>query len=209
MVRVGLTGGIATGKTTAGQMFVDLGCHLLESDDIAHELYQPAQPVHDSVVREFGLKVLAADGSIDRKILGEIVFNNAVLRNKLNSIVHPAIIRRQEEWLDALERRDAHAIGIVSAALMIEVGTYKNYQKLIVVSCTPEEQRRRLAERSALTSAQIEARIAAQMPLSEKMKFADYVIDNSGDLTRTRRQVEEVNSKLRQLSANTSDTRRS
>jgi dephospho-CoA kinase len=209
MLRVGLTGGIATGKTTVGRMFVDLGCHLLDSDLITRELFEPGQAVHDAVAAEFGDRVIGANGAIDRKVLGEIVFNDPQLRQKLNSLVHPAIIQRQKEWLEGLETQEPDAIGIVSAALMIEVGTYRNYEKLIVVSCSPEEQRRRLRRRDGLTEQQAEARIASQMPLSEKAKYADYVIDSSGELPETRRQVEAINSRLRQLHANTSDRRHS
>ncbi|MBI4471704.1 MAG: dephospho-CoA kinase [Acidobacteria bacterium] len=199
MLRVGLTGGIATGKTTVGKMFVDLGCHLLESDEIVHELFEPGQAVRDGVVAAFGPEVAGPDGAIDRKVLGEIVFNNAELRHKLNSLVHPAVIQRQREWLHELETRDRRAIGIVSAALMVEVGTYKNYDKLIVVTCISDEQRRRLTGRSTLSPEQIEARISSQMPLSEKVKFADYVIENSDGLEATRSQVEEVYAKLLQF----------
>jgi dephospho-CoA kinase len=207
MLRVGLTGGIATGKSTVGAMFVDLGCYLLDSDILGHELFQPGQPVRDAVVEAFGERVIGPGGAIDRKVLGEIVFNDPKLRLKLNNLVHPAIIHRQKEWLDALEKEQPDAIAIVSAALMIEVDTYKNYDKLVVVTCTPEDQRRRLRERNALPDEQIEARLAAQMPLSEKVRFADFVIDNSADLAATRRQVGETYSRLRELAAHTSDRR--
>jgi dephospho-CoA kinase len=209
MLRVGLTGGIATGKSTVGAMFVDLGCYLLDSDNLGHELFQPGQAVRDAVVEAFGESVIGPGGAIDRKVLGEIVFNDPKLRLKLNNLVHPAIIQRQKEWLDALEKEEPDAIAIVSAALMIEVDTYKNYDKLVVVTCTPEDQRRRLRERNALSDEQIESRLAAQMPLSKKIRFADFVIDNSRDLAETRRQVGEIYSRLRELAAHTSDRRHS
>jgi dephospho-CoA kinase len=209
MLRVGLTGGIATGKTTVGRMFEDLGCHHLDSDQITYQLFEPGQPVHDAVIEGFGQRIVGPSGAIDRKVLGEIVFNDPAAREKLNRLVHPAIIQRQKDWLDELEAKEPNAIGIVSAALMIEVSTYKNYEKLIVVSCTPEEQRERLALRSGLSREQIEARIASQMTVSEKVKYADFVIDNSGDLENTRKQVEAVNSRLREQAANTSGRRRS
>ena len=208
MLRVGLTGGIATGKTTVGLMFVELGCHLIDSDQITHQLFEPGQEVHDAVAKAFGPKVVAFDGTIDRKILGDIVFKDPEAREKLNSLVHPAVIRRQQEFLSEVAKKDPQGIGIVSAALMVEIGTYKNYDKVIVVSCSPDEQRRRLKMRLGLSDEQIEDRIRAQMPMEEKVKYGDYVIDTSGNLAHTRRQVAQVNSKLRESAASTSGTHR-
>jgi len=203
MLRVGLTGGIATGKTTVGEMFIELGCHLIDSDEIAHKLFEPGYDVHAAVIEAFGPRIVAADGTIDRKILGDIVFNDSAARAKLNSLVHPAIIHRQQEFLNKIARTDPKGIGIVSAALMVEIGTYKNYDKVIVLSCPPDMQRMRLKTRSGLSDEQIQARLAAQMPVEEKLKHADFVIDTSTDLAATRRQVEMVNSKLRELASNT------
>lgn len=207
MLRVGLTGGISTGKSTIGMMFVELGCHLIDSDRITHQLLEPGQPVHMAVVNAFGPRVLAPDGTIDRRILGNIVFKeDPPSRATLNNLLHPAIIQRQQDWLKEMEAKDPDGVALVDAALMIEVGTYKNYDKIVVVKCTPEIQRQRLLKRSGLSEDQIEERIRSQMPMEEKVKFADFVIDNSGDLAGTRRQVEEVNSKLRELAANISGT---
>jgi len=197
MLRVGLTGGIATGKSTVGAMFVELGCHLIESDQITHQLFEPGQAVHGAVVKQFGNRVLAFDGTIDRRILGDIVFKDPQARAKLNSLVHPAIIQRQQEWLNDMEAQDPHGIAIVDAALMIEVGTYKNYDKVIVVTCSPEIQRERLRARSALSEEKIDSRIRSQMPNEEKIKYADFVIDNSGSVESTRAQVETVYQQLR------------
>jgi dephospho-CoA kinase len=197
MLRVGLTGNIATGKTTVGEMFVQFGCYLVDSDHITHELFEPGQAVNAAVVQAFGPQVLGPTGAINREFLGGIVFKDADARAKLNSLVHPAIIQRQRDWLKALEADDPNAIGIVSAALMIEIGTYKNYDKVIVVVCSAEEQRRRLRDRSELSEEQIEARIRSQMPMEEKVKFADYVIDNSGTLEGTRHQVGRIYAELR------------
>src|SRR5262249_52043075 len=168
MLRVGLTGGIATGKSTVGAMFVELGCRLIDSDRITHQLFEPGQAVHAAVVKEFGERILAADGTIDRRILGGIVFGDAEARCRLNSIVHPAVVKRHQEWLTQVEAEDPQAIAIVDAALMIEAGTYRNYDKVIVVTCSPEIQRQRLRARSTLTEAEIESRIGAQMPMEEK-----------------------------------------
>jgi dephospho-CoA kinase len=197
MLRVGLTGGIATGKSTVGAMFVELGCHLIESDQITHQLFEPGQAVYAAVVKQFGNRILALDGTIDRRILGDIVFKDPQARARLNSMVHPAIIQRQQEWLQDMEGQDPHGIAIVDAALMIEVGTYKNYDKVIVVTCSPEMQRGRLRARSALSEDEIESRIRSQMPNEEKIKYADFVIDNSGSIQSTHVQVETVYRQLR------------
>jgi len=209
MLRVGLTGGIGTGKSTVGIMFIELGCHLLDADRITHELFWPGEPVYTAVVQAFGENILSPDGTINRSVLGEIVFSDPRARTKLNGIVHPAVVQRQRDWLNEMEAKDPNGIGIVDAALMIEVGTYKNYDKVIVVTCTPDVQKQRLRARSGLSEEQIEARIGSQMPLEEKVKYADFVIENSGDLANARRQVAEVSSKLRELAASTSGTRRS
>jgi dephospho-CoA kinase len=198
MLRVGLTGGIATGKSTVGAMFVELGCHLIESDQITHQLFEPGQAVHAAVVKQFGNRILALDGTIDRRILGGIVFRDPQARGKLNSLVHPAIIQRQQEWLKAMQAQDPHGIAIVDAALMIEVGTYKNYDKVIVVTSSSELQKERLRARSALSEEEIESRIRSQMPNEEKIKYADFVIDNSGSMESTRVQVETVYRQLQE-----------
>ena len=153
--------------------------------------------MHAAVVKQFGNRVLALDGTIDRRILGDIVFKDPQARAKLNSLVHPAITQRQQEWLKDMEAKDPHGIAIVDAALMIEVGTYKNYDKVIVVTCSPEIQRERLRARSALSEEKIESRIRSQMPNEEKIKYADFVIDNSGSVESTRVQVETVYQQLR------------
>jgi len=201
MLRVGLTGGIATGKSTIGAMFVELGCHLIDSDQITHQLFEPGQSVYSAVLKEFGTRILAPNGTIDRRILGDIVFRqDPQARARLHALVHPAVIERQQQWLDEIARQDRHAIAIVDAALMIEVGTYKNYDKIIVVTCRPEIQKQRLGARlPALSGDEIEARIRSQMPMQEKVKFADYVIDNSGSLDASRAQVSDVHEALRQI----------
>jgi dephospho-CoA kinase len=199
MLKVGLTGGIGTGKSTVGRMFVDLGCHLIESDAITRSLFEPGQAVNRAVAAAFGPAVVGPEGRINRAVLGELVFHDSALRHKLNSIVHPAIIQHQAEWLKSVKSQDPHAVAIVEAALMVEVGTYKNYDKLIVVTCTPEIQRERLKERTGLSEEQIDARIGSQMPLAEKVKYADFVIDNSGDLEQTQNQVQRIHARLRAL----------
>jgi dephospho-CoA kinase len=197
MLKIGLTGGIASGKSTVSRMFQELGCRVLDSDAITHQLFEPGNPVNAAVAEAFGPSAVAPDGSINRKVLGDMVFKSPELRRKLNSLVHPAIAQRQTEFLSSVAAEDPHAIAIIEAALMVEVGTYKNYDKLIVVVCPPDVQRARLSARSGLTPQQIESRIASQMPMEEKTKVADFVIDNSGDVAETRRQVEQVYRDLR------------
>ena len=200
MVQVGLTGGISTGKTTVGAMFVELGCRLIDSDRVTHELFEPGGAVHQAVVAEFGPGIQYADGRIDRSRLGEIVFNDPARRQKLNQLVHPAVIERQKEFLKAVEAEDPDGVAIVDAARMIEVGTYQNYDNVIVVVCSPGQQRSRLEERAGLSDKEIDKRIQSQMPLDEKVQYADFVIDNSGSLEETRLQVVSTYEKLRCLS---------
>ena len=199
MLRVGLTGGIASGKTTVGAMFVELGCHLIDSDQIAHELLEPGQEVHRAVIREFGPEITTPDGRIDRAALGEIVFAHPERRETLNGLVHPAVIRRQNEFLEGISAEHSDDIGIVDAALMVEVGTYKNYERLIVVTCRPEQQRERLLARG-LSAESVASRIESQIPMDEKARYAAFVVDNSGTLTDTRRQVEEIYGELSDVS---------
>jgi dephospho-CoA kinase len=199
MLKVGLTGGIGAGKSTVGRMFGELGCRVIDSDLITRKLFAAGDPVNQAVAAAFGPSVVAFDGSIDRRVLGELVFKNPELRQQLNSLVHPAINQRQADWLAKIAAEDPHSIGIVEAALIIEVGNHKNYDKIIVVKCAPDVQRKRLRERSGLTPQQIESRIASQMPLEEKLKVADFVIDNSADPGTTRQQVQEVYRQLRPL----------
>lgn len=199
MIKVGLTGGICTGKTTVGQMFVNLGCYLIDSDQIAHALLEPNQKVHSDLIDEFGDQIKDSNGRIDRALLGEIVFNDSARRQKLNDLVHPAVIRRQFEFIEGVAAQDPDSVAIVDAALMIEVGTYTSYDQLIVVTCESGQQRSRLKRRTGLPDEKIEARISSQMALSEKVNYADFVIDNSGLLEETERQVGEVYGVLKEL----------
>jgi dephospho-CoA kinase len=198
MIKVGLTGGIAVGKSVVGSMFVELGCRLIDSDEITHEVLEPGQEVHQEVVREFGTAILAADGAIDRSVLGSIVFNDPERREVLNRLVHPAVLSRQDEFFEEVAGEDPDAVAMVDAALMIETGTYRRYDCVIVVTCTVEQQRRRLIERTGLAEAEADLRIAAQMPSEDKARYADFVIDNSGSLESTRRQVRDVYGRLRE-----------
>lgn len=205
MLKVGLTGGIASGKSVVGEMFVSLGAHLIQADQIAHELMQPGQDVYKKVVEEFGLEILNADGSVNRPKLAEAAFGNNGQRESrvadLNRIVHPAVIQRQDDWMDEVGHPDPHAVAIVEAALIFEAGANKRFDRLIVVTCKEEQRAKRLAARLKIDLAtaqhEVERRMAAQWPDSRKIKAADYVIDNSGSLDSTERQVRELYQKLK------------
>ena len=201
MLKVGLTGGIASGKTIVGEMFVDLGAHLVQADLIAHELMQPGQSVYYEVVAHFGREILNYDGSVNRSKLAEAAFGRASSTSpsrveELNRIVHPAVVRRQEEWMEEMGRQDPNAVAMVEAALILEAGAAKRFDRLIVVTCTDEQRVTRFAARHklALDAArkEVERRMAAQLPESAKIKAANYVIDNSGSLDHTREQVRQV-----------------
>ena len=199
MLSVGLTGGIGCGKTRVGEMFIALGCRLIDSDQITHKLFEAGEEVHEAVVAEFGPGILDEGGGIDRSKLAAIVFSERSQREKLNSLVHPAVKAHQDAFLGSVRREDPNAIAIVDAALMVESGGYKRFDRLVVVTCRPEQQRSRLRERPGLTPEAIEARIESQMPLKQKAGHADFVVDNSGALEDTRRRVEEVYGELERL----------
>lgn len=208
MLRVGLTGGIACGKTVVGEMFAARGAHVIQADRIAHELMQPGGPVYNQVVLHFGREILQPDGRINRQKLAEAAFGRASAGGappprieELNRIVHPAVIAAQEEWMADIQRRDPHAIAMVEAALILEAGVGHRFDKLIVVTCRREVRLQRFAHRLRLDAeaagAEMERRMAAQMPDEEKARRADYVIDNSGSLADTERQVDTIMQELR------------
>jgi dephospho-CoA kinase len=200
LLKLGLTGGIATGKSSVGKMFVKLGAHLIQADSVAHDLMQPGLPVYDEVVRHFGHGILNPDGTINRPRLAETAFgtpNGAPARVKeLNEIVHPAVIAYENEWMKIIGEDDPDAIAIVEAALILEAGTADRFDRLIVVTCRPEQRIQRFAHRLRISEdaarAEVTRRMAAQIPDEEKIKAADFVIDNSGSLDATGQQVHRV-----------------
>jgi dephospho-CoA kinase len=204
LLKVGLTGGIASGKSVVGEMFVALGVHLIQADQIAHELMQPGQTVYAEVVRNFGSAILNSDGSINRARLAESAFGESAGHsrvNELNRIVHPAVIQRQDEWMGEVVRRNPHAIAMVEAALILEAGAANRFDRLIVVTCREEQRIARFAGRLKINAEaarrEVVRRMAAQLPDEEKIKAADYVIDNSGSLDATEKQVREIHTQLR------------
>lgn len=200
MLRLGLTGGIGCGKTTVAAMLRELGCHVIEADRVAHQLMQPGTPAFDEIVHEFGARVVGADGRIDRKTLGTIVFEDSAKLQRLNRIVHPRVIEEQDRQLVELERADRGGVAVVEAALLIEASYHERLDRLVVVWCRPEQQRERLRARG-MPAEEIEKRIAAQMPLEMKRRLADDQIDCSGSLDETRRQVEALVARLRELAS--------
>ena len=191
---VGLTGGIATGKSTVSEILARLGAILVDADQLAREVVAPGEPALAKVVREFG-DVLRPDGTLDRKKLAAIVFAEPSRRKRLEAILHPAIRERFDARLDALTREGFEGIVVFDAPVMIESGGYKNMDRLIVVVTDEATQRARLVARDADAS-DGERRIASQMPLAEKAKLADYVIDNTGDRAATEARTREVHAAL-------------
>ncbi|HEV7746883.1 MAG TPA: dephospho-CoA kinase [Pyrinomonadaceae bacterium] len=196
MLRVGLTGSIAVGKSFVSTVLAELGCHVLDADETAREVVEPDSAGLREVVAKFGSEVLQANGTLDRAKLGALVFADASKRAALNSILHPYIIARQDEQLREWEALDPDGIAVVDAALMIESGGYKRFDKLIVVHCREDVQIERLMTRSNLTRTEAEKRIAAQMPQAEKQKFADYLIDTSDGFETARKNSLEVYEQL-------------
>ena len=201
MLKVGLTGGIASGKTFVVGLLRDFGCYVLDADATAHQVMEPGQPAHAEIVAHFGAEILDPAGRIDRPRLGAIVFADAGERAALNAIVHPRVYEAQALWLAEVAARDPRAIAVIDAALMIETGSWRRFDQLVVVHCQPEIQLARLMERNGLTREGAEARIAAQLPVAEKLRYANFTIDTSAGFDDTRRQVELLYRQLRELAA--------
>ena len=192
---VGLTGGIACGKTTVAEMFGDLGIPIVDADDLAREVVEPGTPGLRRVVEKFGKRVLDAEGRLDRKKVGDMVFTDDEARDTLNAILHPLIGAAGAERLQALQDHPAPYL-MYEAALLVETGSYKAFSALVVVSADESLQRLRLIARDGYTVGEANARIASQLPLARKIAVADYVVTNNGDLEGTRRQVGEIHAKL-------------
>jgi len=189
---VGLTGSIATGKSTVSRMFAHLGARILDADLLAREVVMPGQPAHLKIVEEFGHHVVQEDGALDRKALAAIVFADRAKRKRLEEITHPAIGARQQRILSVLDEEAFEGIVIWDAALLFEGGGDAKMDRVVVVFTDPETELARLVARDGLPEAGARARIASQMPIVEKVKRAHYVIDNSGARADTERQVKSV-----------------
>ena len=199
MLRVGLTGSIGVGKSFVAGVLAELGCQVIDADQTAREVVEPGSPGLLAVAAKFGRGVIRADGTLDRERLGSLVFADEEKRRMLNSILHPYIIARQDELLREWETKDPNDIAVVDAALMIESGGYKRFDKLIVVHCTSEEQLKRIMIRDNVSRAEAEERIRAQLPQEEKKSYADYLIDTSDGFEAARKRTAEVYRELRKL----------
>ena len=199
MLKVGLTGGLACGKTFVGEALVELGCHLIQADDLGHQVLLPSGEAYADVVREFGPGILNDDRTIDRKRLAAQVFGKPDRLETLNRLVHPPVFRREEELIEQFAQSDPRGIVVVEAAILIETGTYKNYDRLILVECEEEQQIERSLKRDHTDRSEVLARLRRQMPMAEKRRFAHYVIDTSGSKEETLRRVREVYDALRRI----------
>jgi dephospho-CoA kinase len=201
MLRVGLTGGLASGKSFVGEALASLGCHLLKADDLGHQLLMPGTAVYAKVIEAFGPGILDSEGRIIRRALASLVFDNPEKLALLNSLVHPAVIEEEERWMRHIAASDPSGIAIVEAAILIETGSYKRFDKIVLAVCSDEQQIARAMKRDGLTREEALARLQRQMPLAEKRKFADYVIDTSGEKERTLVQVKRLHDELRRLAS--------
>ncbi len=201
MLKVGLTGSIAVGKSFVCGVLSELGCHVLDADQTAREVVEPGTEGLRRIVKEFGREILLPTGRLDRKMLGAIVFSEPGKRQLLNSILHPLIIDEQDKWVESCSSTDPDGIAVIEAALMIESGGYKRFDELIVVWCGSDIQLQRLMKRNSIGLEEAEKMIAAQMPQEEKKRYASFLIDTSGSFDETRIQIEAVYKELRKLEA--------
>jgi dephospho-CoA kinase len=201
MLRVGLTGGLASGKSFVGHALAELGCHLIEADELGHQVLMPGAEAYDAVVNEFGEEILDEDRYIIRRKLGALVWDRPEQLAKLNRIVHPAVIAREEGIIAKIAQADPAAIVVVESAILVETGSYRRFDRLIVAVCTVEQQVERAMKRGAYSKEEVLARLNRQLPLEDKVRVADYVIDTSGAKEHTLEQVKSVYESLRSLSA--------
>jgi dephospho-CoA kinase len=199
MLKVGLTGGYATGKSLVGKELERLGCHLIYADELGHAVLDPGGEAYTVTVETFGPDILNPDTTIDRKKLGAIVFASPELLGKLSSFVHPAVVELEEQMLKEFQRQDPHGIAVVEAAILIETGRYAVFDRVILTSCDEETQIARAMKRDHATREQVLARVAKQLPLHEKKRHADYVVDTSGPKEDTARQVQCIYRELKEL----------
>lgn len=199
MLRVGLTGGLASGKSHVAQTLADLGCYLISADRLGHEALEPGGEAYAPALEEFGSAILDERGWIDRRKLASLVFERPDRLAALNRIVHPIVIRREEELIARAARADPAGIAVVEAAILIETGSWKRFDRIILAVCPLEEQIERAMKRDGISREQALQRISRQMPLEEKKKFADFVIDTSGSREDTHDQTVRVWESLRSI----------
>lgn len=199
MLRVGLTGGLACGKSFVGEALADLGCHLLQADQLGHEALLQGGEAYGPVVRAFGPGILGGNGEIDRRALAALVFGDPGRLALLNRFIHPLVMRQEEEWMARVVATDPRGIAVVEAAILIETGSYRRFDKLIVVICDEEQQVQRSMKRDGVAREEVLARLSRQMPLAEKLKYADFTVDTSGTKEATLRQTRAVYESLRRI----------
>lgn len=199
MLKVGLTGGYATGKTSVAVELERLGCHLILADQLGHSALQPTGAAYQPTIQLFGLEILNPDSTINRKKLGSRVFDSPERLAQLNAIVHPAVFHLEQQMLGDFERADPHGIAILEAAILIETGRYTHCDKLIVTACDQETQIVRGMQRDGLSRDAVLARLSRQLSLDEKKRYADFVIDTSGSKEDTVKQVQQIFTVLKQL----------
>jgi dephospho-CoA kinase len=201
MLRVGLTGGLACGKSFVGEALREMGCLLIQADELGHAVLQPGGEAYDGVVEEFGRDILNPAGEIDRRALATRVFGAPERLARLNAMVHPPVLRREDALIAEFARRQPDGIVVVEAAILIETGSYRRFDKIILVTCTEAQQVERAMRREGARLEDVTARLGRQMPLAEKRKYADFVIDTSGEKVDTLRQTREVYEALRSISS--------
>jgi dephospho-CoA kinase len=197
LLKIGLTGGIASGKSLVSQIFTEFGAHTIDADEIAHELMRPGEPVYEQVVQSFGNEILNPDKTVNRAKVAELAFDKRKPRiYVLNRIMHPEVIQRYESWMEDIRQREPDAIVILEAALVLEAGLRRRFDRIVVVTCKPQQRAERWAQRFNLdlesAKGEVNRRMMAQAPDEAKIQAADYVIDNSGSVEETRKQVQKV-----------------
>ncbi|HXP85088.1 MAG TPA: dephospho-CoA kinase [Bryobacteraceae bacterium] len=198
-LHVGLTGGLASGKSFVGSVLAELGCFLIRADELGHEVMTPSGEAYDAVVLEFGSEILNPDRTIDRRRLGGLVFSDPSRLDRLNALVHPPVRARVAALAEGFFRQHPDGIAVTEAAILVETGSYRNYARLIVAVCRPEQQIERAMARDGLSRQEVLDRLARQMSLQEKAKYADYIVDTAGPKEQTRERTRAVYESLREL----------
>ena len=199
MLRVGLTGGLACGKSFVGEILRGYGCLLIHADELGHAVLAPGGEAYDDVVREFGGEILDAGGRIDRRALADRVFGTPDRLAVLNRLVHPPVFQREDRLIAEFAARDPHGIAVVEAAILIETGSYRRYDRIVLVTCREDQQRERALRRDGASLSDVSARLSRQMPLEEKRNYAQFVIDTSGEKEDTARQTRALYQELRRI----------
>ena len=199
MLKVGLTGGLACGKSFVGEALASYGCLVVQADELGHQVLAPGGEAYDGVLREFGAEILTPSREIDRQVLAARVFGAPERLARLNALVHPPVLQREDALIAEFATRQPDGIAVVEAAILIETGSYKRFDRIILVTCTEEQQVERALRRDGAALEDIRARLGRQMPMDEKRKYADFVIDTSGEKGDTLRQTRAVYDALRRI----------